>query len=808
MNSKAVQGTYVSEFRQGLRLVLVSTACMIVACFFTITSSVGQSIAHMQQSSVVSLAPSPRPPAESVAPREGDSRFENAPANYRVFAAAAVGDVTGVEELTLNFAGETTLTRIESTNKDFVLEPGGSCKEGDTYTRDESCSLLVRFNPQGPGHRLGFLSIAHSAAATPASVGLTGNGYAPVISFTPSQITTVPGTFSSGKGTISSANRLAVDGGDIIYIADTGNNLVKKIDSSGNITNTANSPIATPASLAVDSFGIIYTMNVSGSTYYFSLYYPWGSETAFGYAHTAGTCTPSSPCAFSAVGMSSPANASMDAYDNLFFEEGTKGAAEMPVASIAGGSGSFNLWYLSDQFAYSSGAPGSFAVDAGGNLYTNYSFTSTGTCFLLEEPLYNAEYSPTANRVAGGANCGFSGDGGQARSAEISSTLGQIAFDAAGNLYFADAGNQRVRRIEAATGIIRTIAGNGTAGYTGDGGKATSATLNNPTGLAVDSQANVYIISSATSGQVIRKVGSPGLLAFGNQTRTVASAAQLVTVSNTGNSTMTLTNAVITGAAAGDYKIDNTTTTCILTPGTSLSGGQSCRIGVIFTPKAVGSRTAALTLVDNTVNGADSVTLSGAGVLPTPTFKITSPASGASFTSGTAVTFSVSVTSSGPQPTGKVQFKVDGTNYGSAVTLSSTGTASTSVTGLTVASHTLSATYSGDSNYAAAGPVSVSITVKAAATVKFTAPLTTQNLHSASAIDVAVSVTAKTAPAPTGSVNFSVDGKPVATAAIVLGKASAKAGTLAAGTHTVTAAYGGDKYHPESKETEKITVSP
>jgi hypothetical protein len=101
--------------------------------------------------------------------------------------------------------------------------------------------------------------------------------------------------------------------------------------------------------------------------------------------------------------------------------------------------------------------------------------------------------------------------------------------------------------------------------------------------------------------------------------------------------------------------------------------------------------------------------------LPSPTFKITSPTNGASFTSGTPVTLSVSVTyGSSPQPTGTVQFKVDGANYGSPATLSGTGTASTSVTGLTQTTHTLSATYSGDSNYAAAGPISVSVTVTAA----------------------------------------------------------------------------------------------
>ena len=237
--------------------------------------------------------------------------------------------------------------------------------------------------------------------------------------------------------------------------------------------------------------------------------------------------------------------------------------------------------------------------------------------------------------------------------------------------------------------------------------------------------------------------------------------------------------------------------------------GETCRIGVIFTPAATGARSATLTLEDNTINGADSVTLSGTGVLPAPVFKITAPANGASVTSGTAVTFSVSVTSgSGPQPTGTVQFKVDGANYGSAVKLSSTGTASTSVTGLTTTSHTLGATYSGDSNYAAAGPISVSITVKAAAVVKFTAPAATQELKPTTQVTLAVTVTASKGPAPTGSVNFSVDGKSVSAATIVSGKASVKAGSLAAGTHTLVATYSGNKYHPASKASKKITVSP
>jgi len=157
---------------------------------------------------------------------------------------------------------------------------------------------------------------------------------------------------------------------------------------------------------------------------------------------------------------------------------------------------------------------------------------------------------------------------------------------------------------------------------------------------------------------------------------------------------------------------------------------------------------------------------------------------------------------------GTVHFKVDGTNHGSAVTLSTTGTASTSLTGLTTASHTLSVTYSGDGNYAAAAAISVSITVKAAAVVKLNEPTTTQELSSTSVIDLVGEVTSKSEPAPTGKVMFAVDGKCVATAAIVSGKASATAGKLATGTHTVMAVYRGDAHHSAARVSEEISVAP
>ncbi|MFZ0297861.1 MAG: Ig-like domain repeat protein [Candidatus Sulfotelmatobacter sp.] len=724
-----------------------------------------------------------------------------APANFRRLGEAKAGESGDVHTLTLRFSQPDTLLHIKST-ADFRIEQGGSCVEGSSHAADTTCTLLVRFTPQGPGNRLGRLLITHSASGSaPVSMafGLGGSGYEPVINFIPSTITTVPGSYPSSVGLLNAAKNLTVDGGDTLYIADTGNGAIRMLDSSGTFKTLASGE-SSPLGIAVDTFGEVY-FDEPAANAMFEIY-DYGPVVAAS-GSTASSCTATTPCTLISTQINEPAEMSMDPYNHLFFVEETEGAAIATVQPEPA-----NLIFLYDPFPFQDTPSTAMAVDANDNLYSLWS--TSGNCEIQQQSLYDAENSVVAFiKIAGGRICGYSGDGGLAGNAEIGSSIGQIVFDAAGDMYFSDTNNQRVRRIDYDTGVIRTIAGDGTAGYTGDGGKATSATLHTPTGVGVDSQGNVYIISSAATGQVIRKVGSPGLLGFGNQAKGAASAAQFVTVTNTGNSEMTLTNDVITGTNAADFKIDNTTTTCVLTSGASMYAGQTCRIGVIFTPSGTGARSATLTLLDNTINGADSVTLSGTGVLPTPTFKITAPASGASFTSGTAVTFSVSVTStSGAQPTGTVQFKVDGANYGSAVTLSGTGTASTSVTGLTTTTHTLSATYSGSTSYATAGPISVTITIKAAAIVNFTAPSATQKLSSTTKVTLAVTVKATEGPAPTGSVDFSVDGKSMATSAIISGKASVNTGTLAVGHHVLVASYSGNKYHPASVASRRITVTP
>ncbi len=107
-----------------------------------------------------------------------------------------------------------------------------------------------------------------------------------------------------------------------------------------------------------------------------------------------------------------------------------------------------------------------------------------------------------------GTSGGFSGDGGAAIAARLKNPIG-LAMDSAGNLYFSDHDNQRVRKITPG-GIITTVAGTGVAGYSGDGGQATSAQLNAPHGLSVDAAGNLYIAD--TTNYRIRKVTPSGII--------------------------------------------------------------------------------------------------------------------------------------------------------------------------------------------------------------------------------------------------------------------------------------------------------
>jgi len=146
-------------------------------------------------------------------------------------------------------------------------------------------------------------------------------------------------------------------------------------------------------------------------------------------------------------------------------------------------------------------APRGGVIDSAGNIY----FADSGNHIVRRIDAVTGAIST----AAGTGTAGYAGDGAAATAAQLNSPA-KVAVDAAGDLYIADTGNSVIRYVNATTGFISTIAGVGTAGYTGDGGMATAASLNHPQGLAIDLGAHVYVAD--TGNNVIRYFGNGGLI--------------------------------------------------------------------------------------------------------------------------------------------------------------------------------------------------------------------------------------------------------------------------------------------------------
>ncbi len=223
----------------------------------------------------------------------------------------------------------------------------------------------------------------------------------------------------------------------------------------------------------------------------------WTSETVAG---TGSSGYSGDGAAAASARLNSPSGVAVDGDGNLYIADSSnnrirKVDTDGDISTVAGdGTAGFD----GDGAAAASAQlnnPYGVAVDRDGNLYIADS--SNNRIRMVDA---DTNFIST---VAGDGTAGFGGDGAAADMAQLNSPNG-VAVDWDGNLYIADRDNHRIRKVDADTGFISTVAGNGTTGFSGDGAAADAAQLRSPSDVAVDGDGNLYIAD--TSNHRIRKV--------------------------------------------------------------------------------------------------------------------------------------------------------------------------------------------------------------------------------------------------------------------------------------------------------------
>ena len=250
--------------------------------------------------------------------------------------------------------------------------------------------------------------------------------------------------------------------------------------------------------------GVITTVVGSGSTGYYN-----GSFSGDGALATAAT-------------LNQPMGVAVDASGNLFIADTlnfrVRKLSNGIITTIAGGGTPADGLGDGAPATSASMLPAAVALDASGNLFIADVGSNRIRKISSDGVITTVAGSGTAGFSLSSSNGGFAGDGGPAASALLNSPRG-IALDQSGNLFIADSNNHRIRKVSA-TGVITTIAGSGgvglnsqgssNGGFAGDGGLATSALLNTPTGVAVDASGNIFIADEGNDR--IRKVSAIGLI--------------------------------------------------------------------------------------------------------------------------------------------------------------------------------------------------------------------------------------------------------------------------------------------------------
>jgi trimeric autotransporter adhesin len=347
-------------------------------------------------------------------------------------------------------------------------------------------------------------TLAMTVLGTPAAI--TGASSICAGSNTTFSNTTALGTWSTSSAAIASvaATTGVVTGvtagtATISYATGCGTTATRSITVSGIPTVTP----GTISSVTSGTASVTMPYSTTGSPTLYSI--SWGTAAASAGFVPVGSATLSG----SPLSISVPASASEGTYTgSITVSNGSCGSSSATFAFTLVGD-NINMFAGNRSASYT--GDGDAAVSAGVNHPYDVAADSRGNVYIADyENSVVRMVAPTGiiTTIAGTGSVGYSGDGGAATAAQLSHPI-SVTVDATGNLYVSDHDNHVVRKIDQ-NGTITTVAGTGTPSYTGDGGAATAATLNYPSGIEVDNSGNLYICDYVNL--VVRKVSNTGTI--------------------------------------------------------------------------------------------------------------------------------------------------------------------------------------------------------------------------------------------------------------------------------------------------------
>ena len=761
-------------------------------------------------------------------------------------SATAVG--TTSSEITVNAkfqaggeVGRVKILTLGAQGADFTAGSGASCVHAERNA-GQACAQSVVFTPLAPGLRVGAVVLQDENGNLLGTTYISGMGQGGLGVLVPGNTISVAGAYRAWTSTrdgvaATSANlwepqSVAFDGAGNMYVADTLHNRIR---------------VVAPPAVGAPS-GIINTFAGTGD---------------------AGFSGDGGPAKLAAL--NGPSGIALDGAGNVYVADtGNNRVRKITpggiITTVAGNGvpGFAGDTQPADGATTELNNPYGVTVDYAGNLY----IADTNNQRVRRIDAASGVITTVAgNGFPSGNGDGYgtyTGDGGQASSAGLSLPYA-VAFDGTGNMFIPDSANNCIRRVEAATGIITTVAGTGgKSGYKGDGAAATAALLDVPSGVIVDAAGNLYIADtqnsairkvSATTGKIstlivngagnalplpgtgslasvavyapiglyldgngnlyfadrynmlVREVqGNAGVLNFtatpvflGQQSTTPLVQA----VENDGNAPLTLISLTNDQNAV----IDPGTTTCNLVDPIALNA--TCNIGVYFAPStsvvipAGKSQFQVLGNVD-----AETVALNSpldviavGNAAPTNAVTVTITSSPAKPVYGQNITFKASVASPSATPTGTVTFTIDGVaTVPASINLSAAGNNTaiatyTTTAPISVGVHAIDAAFTAAKNANfLPGDGTLSVEVDAGTSTVLTSSVNGSTTSLGTSVSFTAKVNASGGVTPDGTVIFN-DGATALSGPMAIdaaGLATFTTTSLTVGLHAITAQFSGD----------------